>query len=166
MEARWPARPDAQGRWHRRLEALPIQGVRGGRSAAQRHLAVVKRKNVMNEMHCMPTSRVPRNRERGVSLMFALITVAALALAAVALVRSVDTGSLVIGNLGFKQDSLLAADDAARQAIDWLDAHKADTALNGTLEGYSPALIADLDPTNTSKLVTRIVIDWDDDGCA
>ena len=42
-------------------------------------------------------------RQRGVSLIFALMALAVISLAAVALVRSVDTTSLVIGNLGFKQ---------------------------------------------------------------
>ncbi len=49
-------------------------------------------------------------------VLFALLALAAMSLAAVALVRSVDGGSLVIGNLGFKQDTTRAADRAAELA--------------------------------------------------
>ena len=53
-----------------------------------------------------PASGRPRRRAaRGASLVFAMITVVALSLAAVALVRSVDTGLNILGNLGFKQDT-------------------------------------------------------------
>ena len=49
-----------------------------------------------------PASGRPRRRAaRGASLVFAMITVVALSLAAVALVRSVDTGLNILGNLGF-----------------------------------------------------------------
>jgi hypothetical protein len=43
----------------------------------------------------------PRRAQRGVVLFVALIVMVALSLAAVALVRSIDTTNAVIGNLGF-----------------------------------------------------------------
>ena len=48
-------------------------------------------------MNVTPTSQ-HRNRQRGVSLLFAMITVVALSLAAVAMIRSVDTGTTILGN--------------------------------------------------------------------
>ncbi len=63
------------------------------------------------------------------SLIFALLTLVALSLAAVALVRSVDTSTTVIGNLGFKQDSTFYAGQAAEEAIAWLNANKTSTVL-------------------------------------
>ncbi len=51
--------------------------------------------------------------QRGVSLVFALMALVVISLGAVAIVRSVDTGALVIGNLGFKQDATSAAAQAA-----------------------------------------------------
>jgi hypothetical protein len=48
-------------------------------------------------------------QQRGSALIFALMTLVALMLAAVALVRSVDTSSRVLGNLGFKQEATAAA---------------------------------------------------------
>ena len=49
---------------------------------------------------------------RAVKPKLALLALAAISLAAVALVRSVHGGSLVIGNIGFKQDTTRAADRA------------------------------------------------------
>ena len=70
--------------------------------------------------------------QRGVSLIFALLALGAMLLAAVALVRAVDSGALVLGNLGFKQDATSAADRAAEYAR---------TCLNG---GGGCAVIANL----------------------
>ena len=46
-----------------------------------------------------------RSRQRGVSLFFALVCLVAIMLAAVALVRSVDTSTLISGNLAFQQSA-------------------------------------------------------------
>jgi hypothetical protein len=54
--------------------------------------------------------------QRGVSLLFALLALAAMLLAAVGLVRSVDSGARVLGNLGFKQAATAAADRTAERA--------------------------------------------------
>jgi type IV pilus assembly protein PilX len=65
-------------------------------------------------------SRHNAHRERGVVLFIALIVLLALMLASVALVRSVDSASLIAGNLAFKQASVQAADfgiEAAAAAL-------------------------------------------------
>lgn len=112
--------------------------------------------------------RAPRRPARGVSLLFSMMTLVALSLAAVALIRSVDTGSAVLGNLSFKQDTLLAADDASRQAIDWLRARAVGNTLyaDATADGYRASLITNLDPTGVRGTdATRTVIDWDGNNC-
>jgi type IV pilus assembly protein PilX len=111
---------------------------------------------------------IRKNSQQGASLIFALMTVAALSLAAVALVRSVDTGSLVMGNLGFKQDAVYAAENAARDAIVWLVANKENAALqnNITANGYSASGVGIIDPTNSSSEAGRLVIDWEGNGCS
>lgn len=113
-------------------------------------------------------------RNRGVSLVFALIALTVLSLAAVALVRSVDTGTLVLGNMGFKQDATKSGDQGAEQAVTWI---------SGQLAGSGSALDNDkvvddttaywatshdtLDPTGANESNTaRSVIDWDKNGCA
>lgn len=107
--------------------------------------------------------------QRGVSLLFAMMTLVVLALAAVALVRSVDTGSLVIGNLGFKQDTTAYAERASEEAITFLSANVASNALDSHVpdEGYYATSYQTLDPLNsTPGTVTRSVVDWTGDGCA
>lgn len=69
----------------------------------------------MNTTHNIPMNgrRIPRiqhKRERGVVLMVALIALVALTLAGVALMRSIDTGNLIAGNMAFRQASLQASD--------------------------------------------------------
>jgi hypothetical protein len=106
-------------------------------------------------------------RQRGLSLLFALLALAAISLAAVALVRSVDTSGLVIGNLGFKQDATAAAGQAAEQAIAWLDANKGIALDNDIVTaGYYAASLDALDATGQgSASASRAVVDWGGDGC-
>ena len=113
--------------------------------------------------------RTRRSAQRGMSLVFSLITLVALSLAAVALIRSVDTGSTILDNLSFKQDTLLAADDASRQAVQWLADNSSSIGLQNDIvaQGYSASLIAKLDPTGVRTTdTTRVVIDWDWNDCA
>ncbi len=58
----------------------------------------------------------PPARQRGVVLFIALIVMVALSLAAIALIRSVDTTTTVIGNLAFRQASILPANMAVEEA--------------------------------------------------
>jgi len=61
-------------------------------------------------------SRPPR-RQRGIVLIIALVVMVAMALAGVALVRSVDTTTSVVGNLAFRQASILPSNLAVEHAI-------------------------------------------------
>lgn len=91
---------------------------------------------------------VARARFRGVSLIFALLALAAISLAAVALVRSVHGGSLVIGNLGFKQDATRAADRATEIARSWLTGSSSSLSANGASgTGYYATANTNIDPT-------------------
>lgn len=58
--------------------------------------------------------------QRGVVLFIALIALVVMSLAAVALVRSVDTATLVAGNLAFKQAATSSADAGVEAAVPWL----------------------------------------------
>ncbi|MCL2656532.1 MAG: pilus assembly protein PilX [Betaproteobacteria bacterium] len=135
----------------------------------------------------VPSHR-PRSahRQRGVSLLFALLALVALLLTTLALVRSVDTGTMTLGNIGFKQDATAAADQATREAIAWLTTANADSAVplnnDNPTSGYfassfeyspsdpvgAPSSLGPLDvtgrgfPTNAA----RQLIDWDKDSCA
>ncbi|MBK6336757.1 MAG: hypothetical protein IPF60_13660 [Betaproteobacteria bacterium] len=60
---------------------------------------------------------VRARRQRGVVMFVALIVLVAMALAALALIRSVDTTTAVVGNLGFRQASVLPANAAVEEAV-------------------------------------------------
>lgn len=108
--------------------------------------------------------------QRGVSLLFALLALASMLLAAVALVRSVDSGALVLGNLGFKQDATSASDAAAERARAWLMATPAATlAADSAPNGYYATSLDALDLTGqlTSAGAPLPVVNWGDpDSCA
>jgi hypothetical protein len=55
--------------------------------------------------------------QRGVVLFFALIALVVMSLAAVALIRSVDTSTLIAGNLAFKQSATTSGDSGLESAI-------------------------------------------------
>lgn len=107
-------------------------------------------------------------RQRGASLFFALIALVSMALAAVALVRSVDTGALVVGNMGFKQDTTIASDQVAEAAIAWLSANAAGNTLqdNDSAAGYYASSLDTLDAAGNGTDPGRSLVDWNGDGCA
>lgn len=80
----------------------------------------------------------PRMRQRGVVLFIALIVLVAMTLAGIAMVRSVDTGNVIAGNLAFKQSATQAGDRGTDAAFNWLTANSAGTTLQNTnaAQGY------------------------------
>jgi len=59
-------------------------------------------------------------RQRGVVLFFTLIALVVMSLAAVALIRSVDTSTLIAGNLAFRQSATSSGDTGIEAAVAWL----------------------------------------------
>ncbi len=70
-------------------------------------------------------------KQRGVVLFFALIALVVMSLAAVALIRSVDTSTLIAGNLAFKQASVNAGDGGIDSAMTVLDGMQKAMDVNG-----------------------------------
>jgi len=64
--------------------------------------------------------QAPKSTQRGVVLFIALIVMVVMSLAAIALMRSVDTTTAVIGNLAFRQASMLPANYAVELAASGL----------------------------------------------
>ena len=58
--------------------------------------------------------------QRGVVLIIALIVLVAMTLASLALIRSVDTNSLIAGNLSFQQSAMHSGDIGIETAVAWL----------------------------------------------
>lgn len=79
----------------------------------------------MKPLSIVHTSRRGAARQRGLVLFFALIALVAMSLAAVALVRSVDTATLISGNLAFRQAATTSGDGSIETAITALTAMNA-----------------------------------------
>ncbi len=121
-----------------------------------------------------------RHAQRGVTLLFALITLVALLFATLALVRSVDTSTILMGNIGFKQDATATADQATKTALLWLAAEstvlRTDSLPNNLGQGYY-ASTKEIGSDNTTVLnpvdatgqqitgSSRQVVDWTHDNC-
>ncbi|HAJ72256.1 MAG TPA: hypothetical protein DCO68_09275 [Methylophilaceae bacterium] len=78
-------------------------------------------------------------KQHGVVLFIALVALVVMSLAAVALIRSVDTNTIIAGNLSMKQSAVVSSDRGAETAIGWikatavanLNALNADNVANG-----------------------------------
>lgn len=110
-------------------------------------------------------------------MLFALLALVAISLATLALVRSVDTGALLLGNIGFKQDATAAADQASRQALAWLTTNNAvlntDASANGyyastrelASDGTTVKPPVDVTGRQLASTANRQLIDWDGNHC-
>jgi hypothetical protein len=86
-----------------------------------------------------PFERVRIMKQRGVVLFFALIAMLAIMLAAVALVRSVDTSTIIAGNLAFKQAATTSGDAGTEAAIAYLaTVEAANSAINVLMDTTHP----------------------------
>jgi type IV pilus assembly protein PilX len=70
--------------------------------------------------HCRLASKT-RLKQRGVVLFLTLIALLAMSLAAVALIRSVDTNSMIAGNIAYKQETITSAEVGMIDSMAWLN---------------------------------------------
>lgn len=59
-------------------------------------------------------------RQCGVVLFISLVALVVMSIAAVALIRSVDTNTTIAGNLSFQQSALISADRGVESAVAWV----------------------------------------------
>jgi type IV pilus assembly protein PilX len=78
-------------------------------------------------------------KQKGLVLFIALIALVAMSLAAAALVRSVDSGVLVAGNLAFKQSAILSAETGFADAYTFISG-KTPLVLQANVQGYFATL--------------------------
>ena len=76
----------------------------------------------MNGQRQRSFSLAPR-RERGTVLIIALIVLVAMTLAGIATMRSVDTATVMAGNIAFRQSAVNAADQGVQAGYLWLSAN-------------------------------------------
>ena len=112
----------------------------------------------------------PLSRQRGVALFFALICMVAIMLAAVMLVRSVDTATLIAGNLAFQQSATRSGDGGTESAIVYLaGVEAANTAKNVLLDDShsfnndngAQGYFASLDPAKNLTSTSGTYFRWD-----
>jgi type IV pilus assembly protein PilX len=109
--------------------------------------------------------------QRGVVLFFALISLLAIMLAAVALVRSVDTSTIIAGNLAFKQSATSSGDAGTEAAIAWLTAVEAaentknvlsDTTHAFNIDNAAAGYYSSLNPNLSLTASSGLRIQWTD----
>ena len=120
-------------------------------------------------------------RQRGLVLFFALVALVVMSLAAMALIRSADTSTLIAGNLAFQRAATASADAGVEAAINWLRTTQAanagstpiqdkDHVFNLTSLALRPGYHASLDNAlNITADATwagnnRVLLTWDDAG--
>ena len=110
-------------------------------------------------------------KQRGVVLFFALISLLAIMLAAVALVRSVDTSTIIAGNLAFKQAATTSGDAGTEAAVVWLTAAEAadnsKNVLNDTthvfnIDNAAAGYYSSLNPALSLTASSGLRIQWTD----
>lgn len=120
---------------------------------------------------CLSIKLKSKNHQSGIVLIFALFVLVAMSLAAVALVRSIDTGSKIAGNLSFRIDAVANADIVIEEAIASIySLLKADPNVldKSNIDlGYYANQINKLDVTGNSRSgdSARVLINWGDDHC-
>jgi len=105
-----------------------------------------------------------RRRQRGVALVMALIVLVAMTLAGLAMMRSVDTSSLIAGNLAFKQSAAISADAGVEAAIAWVNGRPDGLSADVGGEGYWASSQQSLDLTGNDTPEARDDLDWSDPG--
>jgi len=103
-----------------------------------------------------------RQHQAGVALVMALIVLVAMTLAGLAMMRSVDTSSLIAGNLAFKQSAAISADAGVEAAIAWLSGNRNALNDDNGSKGYSASSQAALDLTGNDTPATKDNLDWSD----
>jgi type IV pilus assembly protein PilX len=103
----------------------------------QQNFSVQSKRNVIKNNAHLKSMRMLK--QRGVVLFIALIALLVLSLAAVALIRSSDTNTLITGNLAFKQAATASADAGVEAAITWLQSQNNGSALDNSIAsvGYT-----------------------------
>lgn len=89
-------------------------------------------------MNLPPLKKYSRrlHKQRGVVLIIALIVLVAMTLAGIGMMRSVDTGSIIAGNLAFTQGTIHGGDRGVEAGITWLTSQSAATLQQDQNAGY------------------------------
>jgi len=86
-----------------------------------------------------PRPLKPNTKQSGVVLFVALIVLVAMTLAALALMRSVDSANIIAGNLAFQEAATHSADTGVEAATAWLQGNNTGSTLDAddSTNGYA-----------------------------
>ncbi len=101
-----------------------------------------------------------RGRQEGVVLMIALIVLVAMTLAGLGMIRSIDTGTLVAGNIGFRQSAVATGDSGIEAARTWMIANRTSLDSDQPSAGYYASRQDGLDITGNVGHGTLPGVDW------
>jgi type IV pilus assembly protein PilX len=109
--------------------------------------------------HRLSNPRLP-SRQAGLVLVIALIVLVAMTLVAIGTMRSVDTGTVVAGNLAFKQSTLNGTDAPLEDAYRWLATNAGGSSLytDKNANGYFSAVGVEVDWTDDSNWIAGNVV--------
>lgn len=110
-----------------------------------------------------PLPRVSRGRRQGgVVMLVALIVLVVMTLAGIALMRSMDTSTMIAGNMAFKQAATQSADVGIESAIKYLEESNALSSLydSNKLAGYSSQTQGNKEYLDTGKTFWAAVEDF------
>lgn len=96
-----------------------------------------------------------KHTQIGLSLLVSMIVLAVMSIAAIGLIRTVDTGVLVAGNLAFRQSATHAADLGIEAARTWLLNNATDLSNDNAAAGYYASNPSSLDITGNKTPATN-----------
>lgn len=108
----------------------------------------------------MQPRSVPARRQQGVVLMIALIVLVAMTLAALGLIRSIDTGQLVAGNIGYRESAIQSGDTGIELARKWLMDNATTLDNDNSTFGYYASRQDSVDITGNKTTTTTDGVDW------
>jgi type IV pilus assembly protein PilX len=109
-------------------------------------------------LHPLP----PQSRQRGIAILVAMIILVAMSLAGIALMRSVDTASLIAGNIAFRQGATLAGDGGIESARTYLLNGATVLTANSVANGYYASNPAGIDLTGNRTTDKSKWVKWAD----
>ena len=104
-------------------------------------------------------THTPR-RQQGVVLLIALIILVAMTLAGLGLIRSIDTGTLVAGNIGFRESAVQSGDSGIELARTWLMNNRNSLNNDQQMFGYYSTRQDSVDITGNKTIGTADGVDW------
>jgi type IV pilus assembly protein PilX len=97
-------------------------------------------------LHFKPYTVMQSKQQKGVVLFVALIALVVMSLAAVALIRSVDTSTIIAGNLATKQSATTSGDSGIETALNWMSAVSNPTTFNANSAAQAYYATSNADP--------------------